>query len=139
MCVHLTEFFNFVCSLHNDIERKGKSAVPKRASIKCGCEYRVCLAQTRREPNAPWVITACNLDHTNGCHPTKSTHLACTQRGKKQWAPVLDALVNQIGEVPTSAVTQKVLLSDAAFGGKWLNGNKINLTFVMCGWHFREV
>ena len=110
MCVHLTEFFNFVCSLHNDIERKGKSAVPKRASIKCGCEYRVHLRQTSRGANSPWVITACNLHHTNGCNPTKSTHLACTQRGKKQWAPVLDALVNQIGEVPTSAVTRANLL-----------------------------
>jgi hypothetical protein len=106
MCVHLTEFFSFMCLLHNYIERKGKSAVSKRPSIKCGCEYIVHLRQTSREANAPWGITACNLHHTNGCNPTKSSHLTCTQRGKKQWVPVLDTLVGQIGEVPTSAVTR---------------------------------
>ncbi len=109
MCVHLTDFFNFICFLHNNIERKGKRAVSKRRSIKCGCEYRVSLVQTRREPNAPWQIRACNLQHTNSCHPTPSSHLVCTVRGKKQYDPVLDSMMGQVGEVPTSAMTRSNL------------------------------
>ena len=34
---------------------------------------------------------------------------------------------------------KKVLLGDYNFGGCWLDDNKLNITFVMCGWHFREV
>jgi hypothetical protein len=105
--VHVTEVFNFTCLLHNYIEGLGTEAAFKRQSIKCGCEYFVQLRKPSREPNAPWRITVCKLQHTNGWTPTQSSHLVCTQRGKKQFAPVLDAMVGQSGEVPTSSVTRQ--------------------------------
>ena len=110
MRVHVTVVFNFTCLLHNYFEGISKEAVYKNQTIKCGCDYFVQLRKPSREPNTPWKIMVCKLQHTNGCNPTKSSHLACTQRGKKQWVPVLDALVGQIGEVQTSAVTRANLL-----------------------------
>jgi hypothetical protein len=74
--------------------------------IKCGCEYRVHLDKYSREPNAPWRITVCKLEHTYGCKPTLSSVIVCTQRGKKQYEPVFDAMLGHIGEVPTSSVTR---------------------------------
>ena len=34
---------------------------------------------------------------------------------------------------------KKVLRGDFNFGGCWLDGNTLNITFVICGWHLREV
>ena len=64
------------------------------------------LRKPSREPNTQWKILVCKLQHTNGCNPTKSLYFACTQRSKQQFVPVLDTLVGQIGDVPTSAVTR---------------------------------
>ena len=42
---------------------KGKEAVVKKQSIKCGSEYFVQLRKPSREPNAPWRITQWGYMH----------------------------------------------------------------------------